>query len=169
MAKELQSRPMAPLGEFVNCTVIGQSVAGRAESFKKNDNGEFVTLRPAVIRVKPGGDWHRYDALAFALSTDARFKLNEPRDRHKGQWLLFQLVDKENTGKGSPKKIFKVLILEEKEVAALQRRAIDKSEERALQIERAGGDPRNAPSIWGGDAPAPVDEEAAGVDAAADL
>lgn len=104
------------LAEFVKFTTLGQAVAGRVKSSGKNDNGDFITVSPALVRKARGADWERFADVAVGLTTDLSMKVDS---RDVGKFLVLEFNDTEPSRKGQPKKLFRVFELSLAEMKGL--------------------------------------------------
>jgi len=109
-------RNAAPMAAFFKFTKKGQKIAGVIESYKTNDKGGFISLRPALLRDDRNGVFQAYAGAAVGLATDLKFKITE-HDTRKA--VSIEWIDSEPTKKGSPKKIFRVEMLEREELIGL--------------------------------------------------
>lgn len=128
-------RTVAPMASFFKFTKIGQSIAGLISKYATNEQGGFIVLRPALIREDRASAYCGYDGAAVGLATDIRLKIT---DKDTNKYVRIEFVDKEPTKKGSPRKIFRVELLERAELIALARDA-DMSNRDKQYAGRAGG------------------------------
>lgn len=102
--------------EFVRWTRIGQAVAGYIAAYRENDNGGLIELSPVVARVGRGQPFQLFGSLAVGISADLSRKIT-PQD--VGRVVLIEFKDAEPTGRDYPRRIFRVLELEERDAAAI--------------------------------------------------
>ena len=141
MAQERASREMA---EFFKFSHIGQSVVGFVETFGAGGqyNTKYALFEPVLIRESDSGPLRRFGSVAIGLSADLLSKLNVNRDAQ--QYFGIKYIDNEPTGKGSPKKIFRVMKLEEREFLRLAEQANADFEHVPYKAEELPGDATDA-------------------------
>lgn len=113
-------RTVAPMASFFKFTKLGQAVAGKIEKYAHNEQGGFIVLRPALVRDDRGEVFQGFDGAAVGLATDIRLKI-QATDVNK--FVRIEFVDKEPTAKGSPRKIFRVELLERAELVEIAKHA----------------------------------------------
>ncbi len=104
------------LAEFVKFTTLGSAVAGRVKLTGRNDNGDFITISPALVRKARGASWERFADVAVGLTTDLSMKVSA---RDVGKFLVLEFNDTEPSRKGQPKKLFRVFELSLDEMKGL--------------------------------------------------
>jgi hypothetical protein len=113
----MQERNATPLAEYFKFRDKGQRVIGKVQKFFTNENGLSMVMSPVILWTKAKGTPQAYRNIAIGLTTDLRYKIIDPDD--KDLWFSIELVGFEPSGKGAPRKMFKVLSLDENEVTAI--------------------------------------------------
>ncbi len=117
MANEREA--VTTLAPFHKFTYLGQALAGFVHKASKNDNGEFIVFRPALLRHERGAKFDaRVDEIAVGLTTDLGMKIDTRTDVNK--FLVIEFHDQEPSTRGQPKKIFRVIELSREEMVGLR-------------------------------------------------
>jgi hypothetical protein len=137
MAQERESREMA---EFFKFTKVGQSIVGWIETFGQGGQygTKYALFEPVLIRENESAPLRRFGSVAIGLSADLLSKLNINRDAQK--YFGIKYIDNQPSGKGSPKKVFRVMQLEEREYLKLQEQASVEFEGVPYKAEEQPGD-----------------------------
>src|SRR4051812_5099305 len=101
MANEREA--VTTLAPFHKFTYVGQALAGFVFKASKNDNGDFIVFRPALLRHERAGKFeNRVDEIAVGLTTDLGMKIDTKADINK--FLVIEFHDTEPSTRGQPKK-----------------------------------------------------------------
>ena len=135
MARERDGGAPDARAEFVRWTRIGQAVAGYIAAYRENDKGGLIELSPVVSRVGRGQDFQVYGSLAVGISADLARKIT-PVD--VGRVVLIEFKDVEPTTRENPRRIFRVLELEEADAAKIGLTpAAIREAQKAAQVSRS--------------------------------
>lgn len=118
MATERERRKMSSFFKF---SEIGDTIAGQIKEFRQSQYGTFFVLSPVFVKRGRNGTVERYQSAACKLASDMLSQIDADKD--KGAAVSITYYDSEPTSKGSPKKLFRVLDLDQADINKLSKAA----------------------------------------------